>query len=166
MLGPFRDGPVRHADLLEPRGRCCSIYVARARPTATTSGADAWEHHRVIVALTRDLWHPGNPTYATRRAIDPLLALFGCAALLICRQHRLDPYDALSGAAVFNTALSCSWACTCCSGSTALPTPPRTSCWSWWGSTASLRATRTPTHWRICPGTRSTLRPWCFPLGC
>src|SRR5437867_6983622 len=26
--------------------------------------ADAWEHHRAVAALVRDLAHPGNPTFA------------------------------------------------------------------------------------------------------
>ncbi len=28
-------------------------------------GADAWEHDRAILALTQQLWHAGNPTFAT-----------------------------------------------------------------------------------------------------
>jgi hypothetical protein len=80
-------------------------YVALCTSNRDNSwGADAWEHHRVIVALTRDLWHPGNPTYATS---DPSIRYSPYSVLLavMCRRTGLDPYGALSIAAVFNTAL-------------------------------------------------------------
>jgi hypothetical protein len=67
-------------------------------------GADAWEHHRAVKALTHDLWRPGNPTYATD---DPSIRYspYAVTLALIARTTRIDPYDVLSGAAVFNTAL-------------------------------------------------------------
>ncbi|MHC5063948.1 MAG: hypothetical protein ACYTG5_08235 [Planctomycetota bacterium] len=64
--------------------------------------ADAWEHHRAIVALVEDLDSPGNPTLATE---DPSIRYspYSVALALICRWTGLDAYDALSAAAVFNT---------------------------------------------------------------
>lgn len=66
--------------------------------------ADAWEHHRALKALTRDLWHPGNPTFATD---DPSIRYspYMVTLAVLCRSTGLDPYDALSGAAVLNTIL-------------------------------------------------------------
>jgi hypothetical protein len=67
-------------------------------------GADAWEHHRAVKALTLELWRPGNPTYATD---DPSIRYspYAVTLALIARTTRIDPYDVLSAAAVFNTAL-------------------------------------------------------------
>jgi hypothetical protein len=67
-------------------------------------GADAWEHQRVVLALTRQLWKPGNPTYASDYpSVRYSPYMIGCA--LVCRLAKIDPYTALSGAAVVNTAL-------------------------------------------------------------
>lgn len=66
--------------------------------------ADAWEHHRAIKALVEDLGSPGNPTLAVD---EPSIRYSPYTLLLalVCRGTGLDPYDALSGAAVVNTAL-------------------------------------------------------------
>jgi hypothetical protein len=67
-------------------------------------GADSWEHHRAFRALTRDLWHPGNPTFA----IDTPSARYTPYSVfwaLVSRATGLDPYDALSLAAAVNTGL-------------------------------------------------------------
>ncbi len=67
-------------------------------------GADAWEHHRVLVALTRDLWRPGNPTQASD---EPSIRYSpsNVAAAAVCRATGADPYNALSAMAVVNTVL-------------------------------------------------------------
>jgi hypothetical protein len=51
-----------------------------------------------------DLWHPGNPTYATQ---DPSIRYspYTVVQAVICRMTGLSPYDVLSGAAVVNTLL-------------------------------------------------------------
>ena len=67
-------------------------------------GADAWEHHRTIVALVEDLWHPENPTYATDDT-SIRFSPYTVTQALICRATGWTPYDVLSGAAVFNTIL-------------------------------------------------------------
>jgi hypothetical protein len=66
--------------------------------------ADAWEHHRTIVCLVEELWHPGNPTYATDDT-SIRFSPYTVAQALICRATGWTPYDVLSAAAVFNTAL-------------------------------------------------------------
>src|SRR5512142_1283709 len=86
-------------------GTLLVIYVALCtRWRDSLWGADAWEHHRAIVALVEDLWHPGNPTYATR---DPSIRYspYTVVQAVICRMTGLSPYDVLSGAAVVNTLL-------------------------------------------------------------
>jgi hypothetical protein len=66
--------------------------------------ADAWEHHRAIIALTENIRYPGNPTYATE---DPSIRYspYTVAQALVCRATGWAPYDILSGAAVVNTLL-------------------------------------------------------------
>ncbi len=67
-------------------------------------GADAWEHMRDLRALTLDLWHPGNPTFASdlpSPRYSPLLV----AMAILCRKTGVDPYDMLSCEAVINTCL-------------------------------------------------------------
>src|SRR5688572_1184120 len=73
--------------------------------------ADAWEHHRAIVALTQDLRNPGNPTYpGDIPSIRYSPYVLVQAAL--CRWTGIDPWDMLSAAAVVNTLLLClgAWA--------------------------------------------------------
>jgi hypothetical protein len=66
--------------------------------------ADAWEHHRAIVALTENIRHPGNPTYATEdRSIR--YSPYTVTQALLCRATGWAPYDVLSAAAVVNTLL-------------------------------------------------------------
>jgi hypothetical protein len=86
-------------------GSLLVVYVALCtRWRDSLWGADAWEHHRAIIALTEDLWQPGNPTYATR---DPSIRYspYTVVQAAICRMTGLSPYDILSGAAVVNTLL-------------------------------------------------------------
>jgi hypothetical protein len=67
-------------------------------------GADAWEHHRAVLALTRQLWKPGNPTYASDLPsvrYSPYAVLWA----VVCRVTQVTPYTALSVAAVVNTIL-------------------------------------------------------------
>src|SRR6476660_1719816 len=67
-------------------------------------GADAWEHHRTILTLTRHLWHPGNPTFASEIPsvrYSPYTIFWA----LVCRVTHITPYTALSIAAVINTVL-------------------------------------------------------------
>src|SRR5262245_45857683 len=66
--------------------------------------ADAWEHHRAIAALTADFWRPGNPTFATE---EPSIRYspYIVALAAFSRGTGLDPWHALSGAAVLNTLL-------------------------------------------------------------
>ena len=65
---------------------------------------DAWEHHRVLIALTEKLWEPGNPTYASSEPSVRYSPYFVILASL-CQTTGFDPYDALSMAAVLNTIL-------------------------------------------------------------
>lgn len=67
-------------------------------------GADAWEHHRAVVALSRQMWRPGNPTYATPEpSVRYSPYSLGLAAL--ARWSGADPYDLMCGAAVINTVM-------------------------------------------------------------
>ncbi|MBX3358688.1 MAG: hypothetical protein KF745_09690 [Phycisphaeraceae bacterium] len=67
-------------------------------------GADAWEHHRVLVALTNNIWNPGNPTQASD---EPSIRYSpsNVALAAVCRLTGADPYRALSAMAVVNTVL-------------------------------------------------------------
>src|SRR3954449_11969891 len=48
-------------------GSLLVLYVASCtRWRDGVLGADAWEHHRAILALVEDLRNPGNPTLATQ----------------------------------------------------------------------------------------------------
>lgn len=66
--------------------------------------ADAWEHHRAVLAMSQDLWEPGNPTYAGE---EPSIRYspYTIALAQIVRSTGINAYDALSVAAVFNTLL-------------------------------------------------------------
>lgn len=66
--------------------------------------ADAWEHDRAIRAFAGDPSMPGNPTFATA---EPSIryTLYTVALAGLVRATGLDAFDALSLAAVFNTAL-------------------------------------------------------------
>jgi hypothetical protein len=86
-------------------GALLVVYVALCtRWRDGILGADAWEHHRTIVALVEDLWHPENPTYATDDT-SIRFSPYTVTQALICRATGWTPYDVLSGAAVFNTIL-------------------------------------------------------------
>ena len=53
------------------------IYVGLCSPHwQHQQTADAWEHHRAVLALTRQMWQPGNPTYATTEPSVRYFALF------------------------------------------------------------------------------------------
>ena len=85
-------------------GAALVAYVALCTSQrANLWGADAWEHHRVLKALVRDLMHPGNPTYAVdvpSVRYSPYFVLQAVCA----RWLGIDPYLMLSAAAVINTA--------------------------------------------------------------
>jgi len=81
------------------------IYVAACTGQRdNVDDADAWEHLRVLHALTVNLWHPGNPTFASDLPSVRYSPYFVGLAVL-CRKTGLTPYSALSMAAVINTAL-------------------------------------------------------------
>jgi hypothetical protein len=86
-------------------GTALVVYVALCtRWRDSIPGADAWEHHRAIVALVANLGHPGNPTYATDDS-SIRYSPYTVAQALICRVTGWSPYDVLSAAAVVNTVL-------------------------------------------------------------
>jgi hypothetical protein len=81
------------------------VYVAACTgQRENVWGADAWEHHRAVLSLTRQLRKPGNPTYASDLP-SVRYSPYAVGWALVCRATKLDPYDALSAAAVLNTAL-------------------------------------------------------------
>ncbi len=86
-------------------GAVLLIYVAVCTPQRdNVLGADAWEHHRTVLTLTRHLWHPGNPTFHS--AIPSVrYSPYTIFLALVCRVTHITPYTALSIAAVVNTAL-------------------------------------------------------------
>lgn len=65
---------------------------------------DAWEYHRVILALTNDLWNPGNPTCDTDDS-SPRYTPYTVLWALFSRATGVDPFDALSLATVINILL-------------------------------------------------------------
>ncbi|HKS16254.1 MAG TPA: hypothetical protein VJU16_03025 [Planctomycetota bacterium] len=71
--------------------------------------ADAWEHHRALVALTQDLRNPGNPTLAGDAADLPSIRYspYFVSIAALSRATGLDPWDALSASAVLNALLMC-----------------------------------------------------------
>ena len=66
--------------------------------------ADAWEHHRAVLAMSQQMWEPGNPTYGTD---EPTIRYspYTLALAQVVRSTGINAYDALSGAAVLNTLL-------------------------------------------------------------
>src|SRR5262245_1766862 len=97
------EGPGRRDRLFWPVALLLAAYVALCTGHRdNVLEADAWEHHRAVVALVHDLWHPGNPTFA---GDTPSIRYspYSVGLALVCRSTGLDPWDALSAAAVFNT---------------------------------------------------------------
>jgi hypothetical protein len=86
-------------------GLALVVYVAACTVQRDSNlGSDGWEHHRAILTLTRHLWKPGNPTFASDLPsvrYSPYTVFWA----LVCRATHLKPYDALSIAAVINTML-------------------------------------------------------------
>ncbi|MGA6974299.1 MAG: hypothetical protein WBY93_21910, partial [Candidatus Binatus sp.] len=81
------------------------IYVAAcARFRDNNLEADAWEHLSVLHALTENPWNPGNPTYALDIPSVRYSPYFVGLAF-VCRLTHVDPYSALTAAAVLNTCL-------------------------------------------------------------
>lgn len=81
------------------------VYVAALTGNRSERlDADAWEHHRAVLAMSQEMWEPGNPTYATD---EPTIRYspYTIALAQLVRSTGIDAYDALSGAAVFNTLL-------------------------------------------------------------
>ena len=76
----------------------CSPHWENAR------GADAWEHHRAVVALSRQIWRPGNPTYATPEP-SVRYSPYSLGLAMLARVSGADPYDLMCAAAVINTVL-------------------------------------------------------------
>ena len=71
--------------------------------------ADAWEHHRSVLALVQNFKEPGNPTLGGDAISIPSIRYspYTVSLALLCRGTGMDPWDALSLAAVLNTALMC-----------------------------------------------------------
>ena len=85
-------------------------YVALCTPHRDCiREADAWEHHRALVALTEDLQRPGNPTLAGDASDIPSIRYspYLVSLAILSRATGLDPWDALSAAAVLSTLLMC-----------------------------------------------------------
>jgi hypothetical protein len=90
----------------------CALVVFVALLTgfrAEHQVTDAWEHHRAVVALSENLWPPGdvgNCTYATD---EPSIRYSPYSVVLaaIVRVSGLDAFDIVSGGGVVNTLLFC-----------------------------------------------------------
>jgi hypothetical protein len=83
-------------------GAALLVYVAACTGHRDNVwGADAWEHHRVILALSQDFEHPQNPTYA---AEPPSIRYSPYSVVLaaISRASGIDTWDVLSAAGVVN----------------------------------------------------------------
>lgn len=86
-------------------GLALVVYVAACTGQRENKwGADAWEHQRAVLALTRQIWKPGNPTYASDLP-SVRYSPYTVGWALFCKATGVDPYDALSAAAVVNTGL-------------------------------------------------------------
>jgi hypothetical protein len=86
-------------------GLALVLYVAVCTPQRENELlSDAWEHHRAILTLTRHLWKPGNPTYASDLP-SVRYSPYAVFWAIVCRATHLTPYNALSVAAVVNTIL-------------------------------------------------------------
>ncbi len=97
----FVDGRIAFVIL----GAMIVLYVALCtRFRDGKLGADAWEHHRSIMALVEDPWHPTNPTYATSDT-SIRFSPYMVTQAFVCRAMGWSAYDVLSGAAVLNTVL-------------------------------------------------------------
>src|SRR5215472_9440077 len=86
-------------------GVLLTAYVAACTGQRENNlGADAWEHLRVLHVLSQQLWHPGNPTFASDLpSVRYSPYMVGLA--LVCRTTGADAYNVLSFAAVLNTCL-------------------------------------------------------------
>jgi hypothetical protein len=86
-------------------GLALVVYVAVCTGQRDSNlGSDGWEHHRAVLTLTRHLWKPGNPTYASDLPsvrYSPYTIFWA----LVCGATHLSAYNALSVAAVVNTIL-------------------------------------------------------------
>jgi hypothetical protein len=81
------------------------LYVWMCSPHwENVRGADAWEHHRAVVALSRQMWRPGNPTYATPEP-SVRYSPYSLGLAILARASGADPYNLLCFAAVTNTVL-------------------------------------------------------------
>lgn len=86
-------------------GAVLLIYIAACTVQRDNLlGADAWEHHRAVLTLTRHLWRPGNSTFASDIP-SVRYSPYTIALAVLCRVTHITPYTALSIAAVVNTAL-------------------------------------------------------------
>lgn len=81
------------------------IYVSICSPHwENARGADAWEHHRAVVALSRQMWRPENPTYATPEP-SVRYSPYSLGLAMLARVSGVDPYNLMCVAAVINTVL-------------------------------------------------------------
>ncbi len=81
------------------------LYVGLCSPHwENARDADAWEHHRAVVALARQLWRPGNPTYATPEP-SVRYSPYSLGLAILARSSGADPYNLICLAAVTNTVL-------------------------------------------------------------
>ena len=87
----------------------CGYVGLCTRHRDSVRTADAWEHHRAVLALNQDFWQPGNPTLGGDAGSIPSIRYspYTVALAVLCRWTGLDPWDALSLAAVLNTGLLC-----------------------------------------------------------
>lgn len=109
-LAPQADeSPVQHSDRFPVAfwliGMLLVAYVGLCTGYRDNNwGTDAWEHDRVVLALSQKFWHPGNPTYATDEP-SVRYAPYTLVLALICRMSGATPHHVLSMAAVANTGL-------------------------------------------------------------
>ncbi|MEX2219967.1 MAG: hypothetical protein WD749_14540 [Phycisphaerales bacterium] len=110
-FGPAASGagaPARAGPLFWALGALLVAYVALCTGQRDNLlEADAWEHHRAIVALVADFWQPGNPTFGGDAAAIPSIRYspYFVGMVAFARATDLDPWHILSAAAVFNTLL-------------------------------------------------------------
>lgn len=70
-------------------------YVVVASPNWTNlGGSDGWEYHRAVVALTRDLGDPGNPTFALDTP-SVRYSPYTVGLALVCRTTGVDAFTGL-----------------------------------------------------------------------
>ena len=85
------------------------IYVALCTPHRENVWlADAWEHHRAVLALVHDPTGSTNPTFALD-VPSIRYSPYSVAQAWVARTGSLDVYSVQSATAVFNTLLLVYW---------------------------------------------------------